>query len=192
MSYTREEYLNRVLEGYASSFDITRPEEGTVSEEIPLSAVARMHVTETSYVITKTAEMWSASSHEYAYFFLVPCLDDATAEKCIEYAYNDGMSLIDDAYLKNHKCTRIAANFICDSVTPEAVKRVKKCRYYKNFQFSIKGWMEFHAVIVDLGKEEVLSNRYGRETAKYLKTVLKPAPRSKNRRTRGILGMWNR
>lgn len=187
MSYTCEEYLNRVLEGYKASYDIFRLEEDSIPEGLPLAATAEMHMTETSYVISKKAEMWSANTHEYAYFFQVPHLDAVTAEKCIAYAYEAGMSKINEEYLKNHMCTRIAANFICDEVEPDAVKRIKQCKIYKNFQFSLKGWMEFHAVSVDLGKESVEANRYGAATAKFMQNVLKPAGRKKGRRIWSII-----
>lgn len=185
MSYTREEFLDRVLTGYQSSYDIIRPEDMQAPEGIPLTAFAEMHMTQTSYVITKKAEMWSASNHEYAYFFLLPGLDDAMTEKCMQYVYDDGMKRIDPDHLENHMCTRLAAIFICDRVEPDAAKRVKQCKIYKNFQYSLKGWMEFHAVSVDLGKESVEGNRYGRETANFMKHVLRPAGRKKGR------GIWS-
>ena len=77
--------------------------------------------------------------------------------------------------------TRLVAVFLCDNAQEAALERVKKCRLYKSFQFSLKGWMEFHSVAVDLGKESVTANGYGRETAKFLKNLLHPPKERSNR-----------
>ena len=186
MAKDRAEFLEKVLAGYAGNYDIEefQPKEG----ELPLVATGVLHVAESGFVLTRKAEMWSANSAEYAYFFSVPSLTDSLTEQLIQYAYDEGMSHIDPKGTKNHMCSRITAIFLCDEAEDAAVERVRKCRLYKSFQFSLKGWMEFHAVAVDCGKESVTGNRYGHQTAEFMRQVLNPKPRKKGARAWGILG----
>lgn len=183
MSFTREEFLERLLTGYSNSYDIERVE----NEQVPLCATAHFHVSETQYVLSKKAKMWTADSDEYVYFFSVPELTDETCARCIQYAYDDGMSKIDLTLKQPHMCTRLVALFLCDSAEEAALTRLKKCRIYKSFQFSLKGWMEFHTAAAELGKESVVSNNYGRDTANFLKNVLNPPKRKKDKNPWSII-----
>ena len=175
----RQELLEKVLAGYEDNYDITRrdPEAGTV----PLAAEAVLHVSESGFVLVRKAQMWQADSDEYTYIFSVPELTDEIAGRSIQYAYDDGMSKIDLKSKKHHMCTRITALFLADSVTDDASRTVRKCNLYKSFQFSLKGWMEFHAAAADLGKGECTSNRYGKPTAEFVRAVLNPQQRKKGR-----------
>lgn len=185
MARDRQEFFEQVLEGYAGNYDIEKTE--PTEDGLPLAAKAVLHVSESGFVLTRKAQMWSADSDEYVYFFTMPVFTDEICERAIRYAYDDGMGKIDLKAKRNHMCTRITAVFLCDEAEDEAMKRVAKCRLYKSFQFSLKGWMEFHAAAVDLGKESVAGNRYGRQTAEFLKTVLNPQPRKKGNHMLGIL-----
>lgn len=179
---TRDEMLDKLMRSYASSYDLVRLD---APDADGLVATGHFHVTEESYMISQKAKMWSVNSDEYVWFFSVPRLTDAMCEKCIRRAYDEGMAKIDPNG-KNQMVTRLVAIFLHDGAEEEAEKRVRKCRLYKSFQFSLKGWMEFHAVAVDLGKESVVNNGYGRETAKFLKNLLHPKQRGKGNRLWGI------
>lgn len=168
MTDTRDTFLDKLLDAYSTSYDITPAQH----PQLPLAATAHCHVTETQYALFKSAVMNRANNDEYVYFFSLPHLTDALCQQCIDYAYTDGMDKINPA--DHHMCTRLVALFLCDSADDAAVKRLKKCRIYKSFQFSLQGWMEFHTAAVDFGKESVVSNQYGRDTAKFLKNALHP------------------
>ena len=176
---TRDELLEKLMKSYAGSYIERFETPGTDG----LVAKAHFHVTEESYMISQKAKMWSVESDEYVWFFSVPHLTDALCEQAIRQAYDEGMAKIDPNG-KNHMVTRLCAIFLHDGADEAAEERVRKCRLYKSFQFSLKGWMEFHAVAVDLGKESVVNNGYGRETAKFLKNLLHPVKRRGNR-------LWN-
>lgn len=179
MSMTKEDFLTQALKGYEGSYDIERCEG---QGDLPLAARAAFHVSESGFVLIRKAEMWSANSDEYVFFFTASQLTDAIAEKGIQFAYEDGLSRIDLKNNRNHMCTRVVVVFICDEAEDSAVSRIKACRLYKSFQFSLKGWMEVHTAVVDLGKNSAESNRYGRETANYLNSILNPQKRKKNHR----------
>ena len=161
-------FLDQILEGYKSSYDITRIEDA----EEGLVAKAAMHVSESQCVIFKEFEMWTANADEYVYIYRFPHLTGELADKCIKEAYDDGFPLIDLDHVTirhQHMCTHLVALFLCDTADAEAVKKIKKCRIYKSFQFSLKGWMEMHTDLITFTDEKVVTNRYGTSTAKFLK-----------------------
>ena len=55
---------------------------------------------------------------------------------------------------------------------PISRKALKKCRIYKSFHFSLHGWMNFHAALVEVADGKVTSNASGHHVAKILKKVL--------------------
>jgi len=181
MEVSRDTFLERLYRAYSSSYDITE----LALSELPMTALAHCHIDEDQYLLSKNAVMTHYNNDEYVYFFSLPQLTAELYNKCVDYAYQDGMARInpDD----HHMCTRIVALFLCDSADADAVKRLKQCRIYKSFQFSLKGWMEFHTAAVDLGKESVVSNQYGRETAKFLKSALNPKARKRGGNSWSIL-----
>lgn len=162
-----ESFLEQLLNGYKSNFDIERLEaaEGLVAK-------AHMHVTESQCMIFENLRMWDADADEYVYIFRIPHLTKELAETAIKQAYDDGFPKIDldhVTFRHQHMCTHLVALFLCDTADEEAVKVVRKCRIYKSFQFSLKGWMEMHTDLITFRDEKVYSNRYGTDTAKFLK-----------------------
>ena len=63
----------------------------------------------------------------------------------------------------------LVALIIADEADAEAIKRIKKCKIYKNFMFSLKGWMEMHTALVTLNDNKIYHNRYGKSTGDYIK-----------------------
>ena len=174
MALTRDEMLQKLFRSYAGSYDI---EEDVHEDAVPaLTARAHFHVEESQYMLSKKAVMYSTTSDEYVWFFSVPHLTEQECSACIAYAWNQGLPLARQD--GKQMVTRVVALFLCDEADDAAVTCVKSCRYYKSFQFSLKGWCECHAVAADLGKESAVSNRYGRETAKHLKKLMHP-PRTR-------------
>ncbi|SFQ03434.1 hypothetical protein SAMN02910358_00463 [Lachnospiraceae bacterium XBB1006] len=168
-----EQFLKDMLTGYQSSYDITMVEDTEV--ETPLVAKAHYHVTESQCVVFKEFSMWTAESDEHVYIYHVKNLTTEVAKQLIEDAYGCGMPLIhleDKNMKRQHMCTRLVMVVIAEATEDEALKIVKKCRIYKNFNFSLKGWMEMHTVAVDLHTGKVTGNRYSRETVKFLKELI--------------------
>lgn len=162
---TREEMLDTLLATYSTYFDIERMDES----ELPLAATCHFHVRSAKYVLFKKAELWNANSNEHVYIFTVPELTADIYRQCEKTAYDKGMALIDPD--GNHMYTYITAVFLCDTCTEEARKLLKKCRIYKSFHFSLYGWMDFHTVLIERGKDTFLTNRSGRDNAKLMKNI---------------------
>lgn len=161
-------FYNQLLDGYRSNYDIENIED---SDNYLINKL-HMHVSESQCVIFKEFEMWTADADEYVYVFRIPHLTCEAAEAGIKYAYEQGMPMIklDHVSIRHqHMCTHLVALFICDTADEAALKIIKKCRIYKSFQFSLKGWMEMHTNAITLSDGKVYNNRYGTETAKFLK-----------------------
>ncbi len=167
-----KDFLEQIVEGYKNNYDImawNEVDEGLVVQ-------AHMHVTEMQCVIFKEFSMWTANADEYVYIFRTSHLTENFVESAILQAYDDGMPRIDLDGVnikKQHMRTNLVALFICDMADEAAIKKVKKCKIYKNFKFSLKGWMEMHTNLVVLNDEKVYNNRYGTTTAEYLKMHIK-------------------
>ena len=163
---TRDTLLPRLLRSYAAYYDVEPME-----AQEPLVATAFFHVHGTKYVLSKKAELWATDNNEYVYFFSVPHLTEEVVDQCIQLAYDRGMEHIHPD--KNHMSSYIVALFLCDTYTEEAMKKVKRCRIRKSFQFSLKGWMEVHTAMIGVGMEPVVAgNPDGRKTVEFLKSLV--------------------
>ncbi len=161
-------FLEQLLNGYKSSYDIERIEGATEG----LVAKAHMHVEECQCIIFEEFKMWTADADEYVYVYRIPHLTEEIADKCIQEVYDDGFPMIklDHVSIRNqHMRTHLVALFIVDEADEAAIKKVKKCKIYKNFAFSFKGWMEMHTATVNLTDGSVSNNNYGRSTGEFLK-----------------------
>lgn len=166
-------FLEAVLTGYKNSYDVERIEEA--DENSYLQAKAHFHLIESQCLIFKEFSMWTAEADEYVRIYHVKNLTEEIAEDLIKRTYDECFPFInlEDKNLKHqHMRTGIVALIIADSADETALKIIKKCKIYKNFNFSLKGWMEMHAVAVELDRAKVTGNRYSRETAKFLKDLI--------------------
>ncbi|MCR5344804.1 MAG: hypothetical protein K6E46_01950 [Lachnospiraceae bacterium] len=174
-------FLDDMLTGYANSYDVERINE--YNEDSPLVAKAHFHVVESQCLIFKEFSMWTAEADEYVFTYYVKKLTEDKARELIKKTYEEGFTLInleDKNLKKQHMCTRIVAVIITDGATDEALKVIKRCRIYKNFKFSLKGWMEMHVASVDLTKAKVTGNPYSKDTVKFLKTLISHRQKCEN------------
>ena len=165
--------LDNLLKGYQCSYDVERI--GEKEKETSLVAKAHFHVEESQCVVFKEFSMWTAESDEHVFIFHTKRLTLEIAKQIIEYTYSEGFPLIklEHTSIKHqHMCTRLVALVIAEETTPEAVKILKRCKIYKNFNFSLKGWMEMHTVAVNLETGQVTGNRYSRDTVRYIKELI--------------------
>lgn len=166
---TREQFVTTLLEGYKSNYNVTRIE----NQDEGIVATAEYHVSETGYVLIRSAETWTANSNEYVYFISVPHLTGAMAKDYIQFAYEDALHKLDIDHAKHHMCTRAVTIFVCDTFDDAAEVAIRKCNLRKSFMFSLKGWLEVHTACASINPNEidVISNRYAKETAEYIKQL---------------------
>ena len=175
MQYTRETAIARLIESYKTYYNVHMFND----EQIPVTARCDFFEHSQKYVLSRKAELWSADCEEFLYLLDIPHLTLEQFEKWRDYVHKDGMGLMHIG--PGHMYSFITPVFVCDTCDEDARKALKKCRIYKSFHFSLHGWMDYHAAVVDLSKGRVDANRSGHDTAKILKKVLY-SQTNKNRR----------
>jgi len=164
---TRITLLEKVLNAYGRWYNIERTDASGA-----LVAKAAYHENDQGYVLIKAAKTWSASRHEYAFFYSVPHLDKAVYEACLAQTRELGEPLVNP--VKGHMSTYLVMVILCDTADADALEALKSCRIQKSFQFSLRGWMEIHTAAIEVGKASVTANSLGYNTAKFLKNILCP------------------
>lgn len=169
--YTRESAIERLLKSYQAYYNIHLMEE----EQNPIVARCDFFEHSQRYVLSKKAELWSADSEEFLYLLNIPHLTLELFEQYKEVVREDGMNRLHIG--PGHMYSFITPIFICDICDEDARKALKKCRIYKSFHFSLHGWMNFRAAVVELNTNKISTNRSGHDLAKILKKVLYLKPR---------------
>ena len=166
MEYTVESAAEKLLKSYQTYYNIKEFEEGSR----PLRAVCEYFETSRQYVLSKKAELWAENSEEFLFLFQTDRLTLAEYEKCRDYAYEEGMK---KAHIgPGHMYTYITPVFICNTCDEDACKALKKTRIFKSFRFSFHGWMDLHAVVLEVQNNKISSNAGGRSVEKGMKKVL--------------------
>lgn len=166
--YTRQNAIEKLLDGYAAYYNITR----FPKEEKPLTALCEFFEHSEKYVLSRKAELWSADCEEFIYVFDMEVLTKELFEKCIAYVKEDGLKKAD--IKQGHMYTYITPIFICDTYEDIAVKTLKKYSFYKSFHFSLHGWAQINAAALALANDEdcIIANKSGRYAAKVMKKIL--------------------
>ena len=73
----REKYLDRLLTKFSSSFNIYMPYQ---IDGIEYKAYAYFYTHQEKYVLTKSANLWSADSYEHVLFMDAEVIDEAMIE----------------------------------------------------------------------------------------------------------------
>lgn len=168
LPFEREKFLEKLNDSYSYYYDVTH---GDDESGLPLVFKAEFHVRDEGYVLVKSAKIWSAESNEYAYFFSLPRFDGETAERCVKYALEMGLPLVQPH--KEHRDSYIIAIIVADVITPEAEKVIRGSKFYKSFKFGFEGWVNLQAAAVDLSREVIVTNKVGEHVEKTLKQLLR-------------------
>jgi len=166
MQYSREGAVARLLDSYERYYNITRFDD----EQLPLTALCEFFEHSEKYVMSKKAELWSADCEEFIYLFTMDTLTRELFEQCRDYARKDGLARANIG--PGHMYTYITPVFVCNTCDAEAKKALKKCRIYQSFHFSLHGWMDFHAAVLEVDKDCISTNGAGRCVGKIMKKVL--------------------
>lgn len=163
---SREEAIERLLRSYQVYYNIIQ------DDDRPEELVARFEFFEHSerYVLSQKAELWSSDGEEFLYLINIPHLTLPLFEKWRDFTHEDGMGRLNIG--SGHMYSFITPVFVCDTCDEDALKALKKCHIYKSFHFSLHGWMDYHAAVVEIKTGRISSNRSGHTTAKVLKSVL--------------------
>ncbi len=162
MPVSRTSMLAKLDDAYAVYFD-KEPVDDAVS---CLACCYAFHSADECFVLSRKVRLWRTEINEFVYVFSVPELTAEIYDACRGKALELGMKKIRPHI--EHKSSFITALFICDLVSEEAAKAVRKTRHHKDFLFSLHGWMDFRAAALDLSSGAVAVNRAGRDLAQFL------------------------
>lgn len=157
---TKDEYLERLLKQYKSTFDICRP---YPIGEADYLAYGYFYNHNEKYVLTREAKLWEADTFEH---LLVT--DGAGTVAAVE----QGIALLEN-YIEpelvrkgnkypeaNHMYSYMTVVILTEETPkPQAVTKLKKYKYIKNYQFTLKGYSEGRLIMVDLKNQQVWTNK---------------------------------
>ncbi len=166
MQYTRESAIQRLLDSYEAYYNITRFD----GEKKPLTALCEFFERSEKFILSRRAELWSANCEEFIYLYDVEHLTEEIFGKCRDYAREDGLKRANIG--PGHMYTYITPVIVCNTCDEEARRALKKCRIYKSFHFSLHGWMDFHAAVLEVDNNRITTNRSGKCVEKVMKNVL--------------------
>ena len=168
MAIPRDTFLEVLKDSYSAYYSIhDNPAE--LGTELPLSFRADYAARDERYWLTKSVKMWGNEKNEYAYIFTADSFTPELAERCVEWAWEDGIPRVKPH--SEHQCTNVKVIFIADSVSPETEKAVKKMSRTKNYRFGLHGYSNLLAGITDLGTEKTVTNTEGHELVPFFKKL---------------------
>lgn len=161
----KDSIIDKILRSYEVYYDVERCE----LESLPLVATCEFHVHNEKYVLSQKAQLWSTDANEYVYIFKMDTLSKDLFLKCKDYAYEEGMKVIDPK--SGHMYSYITTIFIYDFCDKETENIIKKCKISKNFKLSLHGWMDFHIACINTSENKIYSNKSGRVTSRFLEEL---------------------
>lgn len=169
VSKTRGQIVEALESYYGAYYDVSKAE--AVDGGAPhLELRCDLHVSNQKYFLFRKNVLWEANCHEYVYIFSVPRLTEEVFLQCEEYTHAEGMKLVRPE--PGHMYTYLTCVIIADETEPGAVRLLKKSRIHKSFRFSLRGWMDLHAVALDRSTGRTFTNRSGRENAKLFHKII--------------------
>lgn len=168
MQMTRTEWLERLLDSYSAYYDVQRSE-----PDGEFFATMAYHARDEKYVLTQSAKLWAAESHEYVYLISCDHLTLEVAKARVQRAMEEGMKQIHPH--PEHMQSRITALFVCESAEPDALRYIRRFSRSKAFKFSLHGWMQGRAVCLVCQESRVHAGYNGRDVRKFIQKRLKAA-----------------
>jgi len=167
MLQDKNQFIDALLEAYEAYFDIKRDVE---KEKILLAAEAIFHSRSEKYVLVQSAKLWAVETNEYAYFITQEASSSSEFKKWRDKVLGIGMKEIKPH--SEHMYSYITMIYIADSIDEDTRKEIENFSCHKMFLLSLHGWMHFRLAAVDLSKNEIITNKKGREIRTILKKVM--------------------
>ena len=173
-----QDFLQRVLSYYHSSFDLTVPCSIGGKE---YAALAALHAHEDQYVRVVGTTLWNADSHEYTLFqTFEQAPTGAELEEMLEMAgqYMEPQFVRGGEPLppKDHQYTWLSLVLLSQHTPdPAVIKRVKSFRKTWFYRFYLRGYCEVRVILADLETGTLTANPAGRSLKKLYALALKNA-----------------
>lgn len=163
MERSPQECLEKLLNAYSHSYDITRDVQ---VEGGSFPAAAFFFLRDEHYLIRRDKKFYATEQHDYTYFYLADHLDAAGLKAQIDLSLQAGLAEVKPH--KEHMCSYVTLVILAETIDPEAKKLLKRTRFHKNFRLALHGWMEYHIAAMECSTRSFLSNPAGREARRTL------------------------
>lgn len=172
MNYT--EWADTLLDSYKAFYNVRKLE-----PDDEFYATMVYHNRQEKYVLTQSAKLWAAESHEYAYMICVDHLTLAYAKEMIDKAMEYGMQCVKPH--PEHMQSHVTALFVCQSCDADAAKYIARFRKSKAYKFSLYGWMYGRAICLECGAARVHAGANGRDMAGFIRKRIKNAEKAEKK-----------
>lgn len=166
MAIQRAEFIEVLKDSYSAYYNIVPADD---QAELPLAFRADYFSRAEKYWLSKSIPVWGNETNEYAYIFSAPGFTRELAERCMDFALEDGLPRVKPH--KEHQYTNIKVILVADEFCEGAKDAVCKRKFSKSYKFSLHGFSTLLTAAVDLGERKAYTNRAGYDLAKYFKKL---------------------
>jgi hypothetical protein len=169
------DYLDRVLELYAPTFDIERPRE---AGGICFDAYGFFSSMSEKYVLVEDAKLWTVNTFEHAFFLVADSIsadDIAEVERLIEGPLQSGFVTKGKRYPGNdHLRSLITVVLISRNAVGRTVSdQLERFRFDKSYLFTLRGYCEGRLIAVELENKKVYASKAASKLKRLYEEVLK-------------------
>lgn len=155
------DYLDRILELYAPTFDIERQRK---AGGVCFDAYGFFSSLSEKYVLVKDARLWAVNTYEHAFFKVVDGLskkDIDAAGDLIKGPLQSGFVTKGKKYPeKDHMHSLITVVYVSrKAVGEDAVAALGRFRYDRSYLFNFRGYCEGRIIAVDLEDSKVYTSK---------------------------------
>ena len=165
MTLDREQFIDVLKDSYSAYYTIVED----VATELPISFRADFNSLDKRYWLTKSIPIWNNEKNEFAYVFSAPELDAGTVERCVDYAWEDGIPRVRPH--KEHQCTNVKVVLVTERLDEAAKKAVKKFNRSKSYHFGLHGYSNLLVGAVTLEDQKTVTNKAGYELVSYFRKL---------------------
>ena len=178
---TANDYLDRLLVRYSGMFDIYQPYR-IGEKEYPAYGYFFSH--NEKYVLMREANLWTVDSFEHMLFETrdTLTLEDVESADHVIREYMEPVLVCKGEKMpeKNHMYSYLTYVFVVNQ-TPDAevLKKIKKYKFEKGYQFNIRGYSSGRMVLVDIASEKVITNYQARKGKKLFQETFRDVKEGK-------------
>jgi len=114
--------------------------------------------------ITKNDVIDRCENFEYCYIKRYDTINEEEAAAYGQFLKRTADELIEPG--RDHMSTYVTGVIIGNNINDNVKKTVEKYSYSKAFSFYLKGWCDVRLICIDLGNNEVVTNKAGRKVKK--------------------------
>lgn len=153
------QYLEKINNKLRRHFDIERD---FLYKDIKIDLFAKYFLRNEKYFATKKVSIYAFENNEYCFIKYFDQLNDEKIQNFIEYL----KFAVDDFITPNseHMSSVITGVIVTDKEFDRDITNVvEKFKFHKSFAFGFKGWVDIRLILVNLGNNEIIINKKGKE-----------------------------